>query len=135
MEDNIGSARVLLAMAHAHAQRAKTKKDLIGSIVHRLIANTSLEHTIDEIFGGKAEAFETFKRVFFQPVTAISAGTFNFDQLLEAAQELSQVQFECPTDSNEADVSKLDDRASPIPDDSTMQVQATEIGDDAMGEE
>ncbi|KAH6909028.1 hypothetical protein BKA70DRAFT_1221951 [Coprinopsis sp. MPI-PUGE-AT-0042] len=93
MEGEIASARVLLAMAHAHAQQAKTKKDLIGSIVHRLIANTSEQHATEEIFGGRDEAFQKFKRVFFEPLPFIGAGSFNMAQLLAAAKELSLVEF------------------------------------------
>ncbi|KAH6912391.1 hypothetical protein BKA70DRAFT_1423087 [Coprinopsis sp. MPI-PUGE-AT-0042] len=93
MEGEIASARVLLAMAHAHAQRAKTKKDLIGSIVHRLIANTSEQHATEEIFGGRDEVFQKFKRVFFEPLPFIGAGSFNMAQLLAAAKELSLVEF------------------------------------------
>jgi hypothetical protein len=138
MEDDIGSARVLLALAHTHAQRAKAKKDLIGSIVHRLIANTSVEHTVDEVFGGQAEAFETFKRVFFEPLTAIGAGSFNLDQLLDAAKELSQVQFGGPVELDDRDDSEQSDHAIPVPDDSAMQItglQPTQHGDHAMGDE
>ncbi|KAH6869219.1 hypothetical protein BKA70DRAFT_1452102 [Coprinopsis sp. MPI-PUGE-AT-0042] len=93
MEGEIASARIMLAMAHAHAQRAKTKKDLIGSIVHRLIANTSEQHAKEEIFGGRDEAFETFKHVFFKPLPFVGAGSFNMAQLLAAANELSLVDF------------------------------------------
>ncbi|KAH6912380.1 hypothetical protein BKA70DRAFT_1219507 [Coprinopsis sp. MPI-PUGE-AT-0042] len=93
MEGEIASARILLAMAHGHAQRGKVKKDLIGSIVHRLIANTSEAHATDEVFGGHVEMFETFKRVFFQPLPSVGAGTFDMTQLLAAVKELSLVEF------------------------------------------
>ncbi|KAH6874132.1 hypothetical protein BKA70DRAFT_1449612 [Coprinopsis sp. MPI-PUGE-AT-0042] len=101
MEGEIASARILLAMAHGHAQRGKVKKDLIGSIVHRLIANTSEAHATDEVFGGHVEMFETFKRVFFQPLPSVGAGTFDMTQLLAAVKELSLVEFSKGTSDKE----------------------------------
>ncbi|KAH6876766.1 hypothetical protein BKA70DRAFT_1215932 [Coprinopsis sp. MPI-PUGE-AT-0042] len=101
MEEEIASARIMLAMAHTHAQRGKAKKDLIGSIVHRLIANTSEAHAIEEIFGGQVEMFERFKCVFFQPLPSVGAGTFNMAQLLAAAKELSLVEFSKGTSNEE----------------------------------
>ncbi|KAH6892688.1 hypothetical protein BKA70DRAFT_1440733 [Coprinopsis sp. MPI-PUGE-AT-0042] len=93
MEEEIASVRIMLAMAHTHAQRGKAKKDLIGSIVHQLIANTSEAHAIEEIFGGQVEMFERFKCIFFQPLPSVGARTFNMAQLLAAAKELSLVEF------------------------------------------
>ncbi|KAH6880903.1 hypothetical protein BKA70DRAFT_1447124 [Coprinopsis sp. MPI-PUGE-AT-0042] len=84
-----------------NAQRGKAKKDLIGSIVHRLIANTSEAHAIEEIFGGQVEMFERFKCVFFQPLPSVGAGTFNMAQLLAAAKELSLVEFSKGTSNEE----------------------------------
>ncbi|KAH6871016.1 hypothetical protein BKA70DRAFT_1451540 [Coprinopsis sp. MPI-PUGE-AT-0042] len=85
MEEEIASARIMLAMAHTHAQRGKAKKDLIGSIVHRLIANTSEAHAIEEIFGASSIR---------------GAGTFNMAQLLAAAKELL-VEFSKGTSNEE----------------------------------
>ncbi|KAH6909019.1 hypothetical protein BKA70DRAFT_1221941 [Coprinopsis sp. MPI-PUGE-AT-0042] len=74
MEVEIASARILLAMAHGHAQRGQA-------------------HATDEVFGGHVEMFETFKRVFFQPLPSVGAGTFDMTQLLAAVKELSLVEF------------------------------------------
>ncbi|KAH6913704.1 hypothetical protein BKA70DRAFT_1421965 [Coprinopsis sp. MPI-PUGE-AT-0042] len=88
----IASARIMLAMAHTHLSEGKAKKDLIGSIVHRLIA-THPKPMPEEIFGGQVEMFERFKCVFVQPLPSVGGRTFNMAQLLAAAKELSLVEF------------------------------------------